>query len=95
MGIVMSSLNRSISCLIHTDVFFATRFEDFFRVKSLSGGRLWQNCRRVSNNCHLRRRLYFARLDARIILARDHLHKSDFNVSGVQGQSRAGVNNKS
>ena len=54
-----------------------------------------KNRRRVSNTCDLRCRLYFARFDARIVLARDHLHKVDFNVSRVSGQSRARVNSKS
>ena len=39
--------------------------------------------------------LYFARLDARIVLARDHLHEVDFKVSKVPRQSRARVNSKS
>ena len=43
----------------------------------------------------LRCRLYFARLDARIVLARAHLHEVDFNVSRVLGQSRARVNSRS
>ena len=50
---------------------------------------------RVSNICDLRCWLYFARLDARILLARDHLLEVDFNVSRVPGQSRACVNSKS
>ena len=49
-------------------------------------------CRRVSNTCDLRCRLCFARLDARIVLARDHLHEADFNALRVPGQSRARVN---
>ena len=54
-----------------------------------------KNRRRVSNTCDLLCRLYFARLDARIVLARDHLYEVDFNVSRVPGQSRARVNSKS
>ena len=54
-----------------------------------------QNRRRVNNTCDLRCRLYFARLHARIIYARDHLHEVDFNVSRVPGQSHARVNSKS
>ena len=54
-----------------------------------------KNRRRVSNTCDLRCRLYFARLDATIVLARDHLHEVDFNVSRVPKQSRARVNSKS
>ena len=54
-----------------------------------------KNRRRVSNTCDLQCRLYFARLDARIVLARDHLHEVDFNVSKVLGKSHARVNSKS
>ena len=57
--------------------------------------RVGKNRRHVSNASDLRRRLYFARLDARIVVARDHLHEIDFNVSRVLGQSRAHVNRKS
>ena len=62
---------------------------------SLAAIALSKNRRRVSNTCDLRCRLYFARLDARIVLARDHLHEVDFNVSRVPGLSRARVNSKS
>ena len=54
-----------------------------------------KNRRRVSNTCDLRYRLYFARHNARIVLARDPLHEVDFNVSRVPGQSRPRVNSKS
>ena len=54
-----------------------------------------KNRRRVSNTCDLRCRLCFARLDARIVLARDHLHEADFNALRVPRQSRARVNSKS
>ena len=78
---------------------FATRFEDFFCVKisprvvthtsqdSLAAIVFGKNRRRVSNTCDLRCRLYLAQLDARIVLARDHLHEVDFNISRVPGQS--------
>ena len=65
------------------------------RRDSLTAIAFGKNLRRVSNTCDLRCQLYFARLDARIVLARDHLHKVDFNVSRVSGQSRARVNSKS
>ena len=65
------------------------------RRDSLTAIAFGKNRRRVSNTCDLRCRLYFARLDARILLARDHLHEVDFNVSRVSGQSRARVNSKS
>ena len=65
------------------------------RRDSLTANAFGKNRRRVSNTCDLRCRLYFARLDARIFLARDHLHEVDFNVSRVSGQSRARVNSKS
>ena len=65
------------------------------RPDSLAGIAFGKTRRRVSNTCDLRCRLYFARLDARIVLARDHLHGVDFNVSRVPGQSRARVNSKS
>ena len=65
------------------------------RRDSLTAIAFGKNRRRVSNTCDLRCRLYFARLDARIFLARDHLHEVDFNVSRVSGQSRARVNSKS
>ena len=65
------------------------------RRDSLTAIAFGKNRRRVSNNCDLRCPLYFARLDARIVLARDHLHEVDFNVSRVSGQSRSRVNNKS
>ena len=65
------------------------------RRDSLTAIAFWKNRCRVSNTCDLRCRLYFARLDARIVLARDHLHEVDFNVSRVSGQSRARVNSKS
>ena len=44
------------------------------RRDSLAAIAFGKNHRRVSNTCDLRCRLYFARLDARIVLARDHLH---------------------
>ena len=50
---------------------------------------------RLSNTRDLRCRLYFVRLDATIVLACDHLHEIDFNVSRVPGHSRARVNSKS
>ena len=62
---------------------------------SLAAIAFGKNRRRVSNTCDLQCRLYFARLDATIVLARDHLHEVDFNVSRVPGQSRARVNSKS
>ena len=65
------------------------------RRDSLAAIAFEKNRSRVSNTCDLRCRLYFARLDARILLARDHLHEVDFNVSRVPGQSRARVNSKS
>ena len=65
------------------------------RLDSLAAIAFEKNRRRVSNTCDLRCRLYFARLDARILLAHDHLHEVDFNVSRVPGQSRARVNSKS
>ena len=65
------------------------------RRDSLAAIAFEKNRRRVSNTSDLRCRLYFARLDATIVLARDHLHEVDFNVSGVPGQSRARVNSKS
>ena len=49
----------------------------------------------ASNTTDLRCRLYFVRLDATIIFARDHIHEVDFNVSRVPGQSPARVNSKS
>ena len=86
---------------------FCNEFEDILRVKfSLAEwlltrsetrlrDRVGKNRRHVSNTSDLRCRLYFARLDARIVVARDHLHEIDFNVSRVLGQSRAHVNRKS
>ena len=65
------------------------------RRDSLAAIAFGKNRRRVSNTCDLRCRLYFARLDARIVLARDHLHEVDFSVSRVTRQSRARVNSKS
>ena len=65
------------------------------RRDSLTAIAFGKNRRRVSNTCDLRCRSYFARLDARVLLARDHLHEVDFNVSRVSGQSRARVNSKS
>ena len=65
------------------------------RRDSLAAIAFSKNRRRVSNTCDLRYRLYFAGLDARIVLARDHLHEVDFNLSRVPGQSRARVNSKS
>ena len=65
------------------------------RRDSLAAIAFEKNRRRVSNTCDLRCRSYFARLDATIVLARDHLHEVDFNVSRVPGQSRARVNSKS
>ena len=65
------------------------------RRDSLAAIAFEKNRRRVSNTCDLRCRLYFALLDATIVLARDHLHEVDFNVSRVPGQSRARVNSKS
>ena len=53
------------------------------------------NRRRVSNTCDLRCRLFFARLNATIVLAHDYLHEIDFSVSRVTRQSRARVNSKS
>ena len=75
------NLSRRVVTLTRRDSLTAIAFE--------------KNRRRVSNTCDLRCRLYFARFDARIVLARDHLHKVDFNVSRVSGQSRARVNSKS
>ena len=43
------------------------------RRDSLAAIAFEKNRRRVSNTCDLRCRLYFARLDATIVLARDHL----------------------
>ena len=95
---------------IHSGDFFATRFEDFSCVKIslsewlvvtltrrdlLAAVAFGKNRRRVSYTCDLRCRLYFARLDARIVPARDHLLEVDFNVSRAPGQSRARVNSKS
>ena len=65
------------------------------RQDSLAAIAFEKNRCRVSNTCDLRCRLYFARLDATIVLARDHLHEVDFNVSRVPGRSRARVNSKS
>ena len=93
---------------IYTGDFFATRLEDFFMSKnlfrrvvthttrdSLAAIAFGKNFCRLSNTCNLRCRLCFARLEARIVLARDNLHEVDFNVSKVPGQSRARVNSKS
>ena len=93
---------------IYTGDYFATRFEDFFmrenlsrrvvthtKRDSLAAIAFGKNRRRLSNTWDLRCRLYFVRLDARIVLARDHLHEVDFNVSRVPEQSRARVNSKS
>ena len=65
------------------------------RRDSLAAIMFGKNRRRVSNTCDLRCRLYSARLDARIVLDRDHLHEVDFNVSRVPRQSRSRVNSKS
>ena len=65
------------------------------RLDSLAAIASGKNRRPVDNTCDLRCRLYFARLDASIVLARDHLHEVDFNVSRVPEQSRARVNSKS
>ena len=79
---------------IYKGDFFATRFEDFFRRENLSRRAVithtrldslaaivfGKNHRRVTNTSDLRCRLNFARLDARIFLARDHLLEVDFNV---------------
>ena len=65
------------------------------RRDSLAAIAFGKNRLRVSNTSNLRCRLYFARLDARIILAHDHLLEVNFNVSRVPGQSRARVNSKS
>ena len=54
-----------------------------------------KNLRCVSNTFDLQCRFYFVQLDARIILARDHLHETDFNVWRIPGQSRVCVNSKS
>ena len=67
--------------------FFATQFEDFLCLKNLSPRvvthtrrdllatiAFGKNRRQVSNTPDLRCRLYFAQLDATIVLARDHLH---------------------
>ena len=67
----------------------------YTRLDSLAAIAFSKNRSRVSNTCDLRCRLYFARLDATIVLTRDHLHEVDFNVSRVSGQSRARVNSKS
>ena len=80
-GRILNSLNNRVVTHARRDSLAAIAFE--------------KNRRRVSNTCDLRCRLYFARLDARILLARDHLHEVDFNVSRVPGQSRARVNSKS
>ena len=92
---------------IYTGDFFATRFKDFFCVNISLAERLLtrgetrlprsrlKNRRRVSNICDLRCRLYFVRLDATIVLARNHLHEVDFNISRIPGQSRVRVNSKS
>ena len=104
-----SHLHVETACSrIYTGDFYATRFEDFLCVKislaewfthtgrdSLSAIAFGKNRRRVSNTCDLRCRLYFARLDATIVLARDHLHEVDFNVLRVPGRSRSSVNSKS
>ena len=59
------------------------------RRDSLAAIAFGKNRCRVSNTCDLRCRLYFARLDARIVLACDHLHEVDFNVSRIPGQAKA------
>ena len=74
---------------------FSRRVVTHTRRDSLAANAFGKNRHRVSNTCDLRCRLYFARLDTRIVLARDHLHEVDFNVSRVPGQSRARVNSKS
>ena len=66
----------------------------YSRLDSLAAIAFSKNRRHVSNTFDLRHRLYFARLDARIVLARNHLHEVDFNVSRVRWQSRARVNSK-
>ena len=50
------------------------------RRDSLAAIAFEKNRRRVSNTCDLRCRLYFARLDARSVLARDHLHEVDCRI---------------
>ena len=67
----------------------------YTRRDSLTAIAFGKNRCRVSNTCDLRCRLYFARLGATIVLARDHLHEVDFSVSRVIRQSRARVNSKS
>ena len=106
-----SKSNRSLFNLYwaaFTPATFLQRDSDFFmheylsrrvvthtRRDSLAAIAFWKNRRRVSNTSDLRCRLYFAWLDATIVLARDHLHEVDFNVSRIPGQSRARVNSKS
>ena len=48
------------------------------RLDSLAAIVFDKNRRRVSNTCDLRCRLYFARFDARIVLARDHFTRGQF-----------------
>ena len=94
-------LEALLKIRIYTGEFFATRFHRVFMRKNLSRRvvthtrrdslaaiAFGKNRRRVSNICDLRCRLYFARLNARIVLACDHLHEVDFNVSRIPGQSR-------
>ena len=56
------------------------------RQDSLAAIAFGKNRCHVSNTCDLWCQLYFARLDTRIVLTRDHLHEVDFNVSAVPGQ---------
>ena len=94
-------LEALLKIRIYTGEFFATRFRRVFTGKNLSRRVVThtrryslaaivfgKNCRRVSNTCDLRCRLYFARLNAKILLACDYLHEVDFNVSRIPGQSR-------
>ena len=83
--------------------FFAKRFVDFLRVKNFSCPVIahtrpdslavvapGKNRRRASNTSELRRRLYFVRLDARIVFAHDHFDESNFNVSRAVLSLRGG-----
>ena len=76
VGRVFTRKNLSCRVVTHT------------RRDSLAAIAFGKNRCRVSNTSDLRCRLYFARLDARIVPACDHLHKVDFNVSRIPGQSR-------
>ena len=100
--------HASLLSRIYTGDFFATRFEDFLCVKisrravthtrqdAPSAIAFEKNRRQVDNTCDLRCRLYFARVDARIILARDHLlTRGRFQRVENPTASRARINSKS